>query len=1126
MRDSRRFLLGLLIVCAGLSMANQVPAQTNCLPVPAGLVGWWAGEGNAIDSTGTNNGVLQGDVTFVPGEVGQAFSFDGTTANVEVPASTSLNVGQGGGLTIEAWIEPADLSASRPIAEWNSGAGSEPYGVHFWTSEQLPYGNGPGCLYADLIDAEGGYHYFASPGSLLTTNAFQHVALTYDQASGAAAIYLNGSVVAQTGVGSFTPQTSSALYLGYRPAGPASGTRFVGAMDEVSLYSRALSAAEIQAIYAAGSAGKCALAPVIVVQPQSQSIVLGQTASLSVEAGGSPPLSYQWFFITNSIAGASGSSLVLTNVQLTNAGEYSVIVSNAAGTATSSNAVLTILPALPCDAPPPGLVSWWRGEGDASDFAGENNGVLQGDVSFVPGEVGQAFSFDGTTADVEVPASASLNVGSGPGLTVEAWVKPAGLSAGGPLVEWNSGSGPEPFGVHFWASQPLPYGGGPGCLYADVIDSGGGYHYFTSPGGLLTTQAFQHVALSYNKANGAAVIYLNGTNVAQASLGSFTPQTAYPLYLGVRPAGAGAARFAGEMDEVGLYARALSAAEIQAIYAAGSSGKCAEAIAPYVLTQPQSQTAEAGATVSFSATVAGSLPLGYQWLLNSNAVAGATASSLVLTNVQLANAGAYSIIVSNAAGVVSSSNAVLTVKLPPALVQAGTVGGLGAHAVTVPIFLVANGNENALTFTLDFNPALLTYTSIVPGSGSPGGAIVPNGTNAGSGLVGVELGLPSGVTFAPGTQEVADVTFSLSIVTSNSTATVGFGSQVLKTVVVDAYGNPLPANFVGGTVSIAKTAVAGDVYPRPNGDEQVTVSDWVQEGRYVAGLDSPTNASEFERADCAPRDTGGDGQITIIDWVQVGRYAAGLDPLTPAGTNTGGLADLAGTGRAGLRNSSFQPLKAYDQFPRQLQLKNAVILQAQSGTVSVNLQALGDENALGFSLSFDPSVLTYTSASAGSGVNGAVFNVNAKQAASGRLGIALALGAGSSLPSGNLEVATIKFSTPASASGSYPVAVVNQPVVCQISDAKAQALTNITYVNGAVVVSQPPSLSASLSGQSIQLSWPVWASNFILEQAAGPLASSMSWSNVATNTITTSATANTATLPVGNAGMFYRLIQQ
>ena len=80
-------------------------------------------------------------------------------------------------------------------------------------------------------------------------------------------------------------------------------------IDELAIYNRALSAAEIQAIYNAGSAGKCAVgvAPSITAQPASQTVLAGSTATFSVTAAGTAPLSYQWQFSGTNLAGATGS---------------------------------------------------------------------------------------------------------------------------------------------------------------------------------------------------------------------------------------------------------------------------------------------------------------------------------------------------------------------------------------------------------------------------------------------------------------------------------------------------------------------------------------------------------------------------------------------------------------------------------------------------------------------------------------------------------------------------------------------------------------------------------------------------------------------------------------------------
>ena len=65
--------------------AGSSAAQT-CVNPPSGLVSWWRAEGNALDSAGSNNGALSGGASFATGEVGQAFSFDGT-GEVAVPSS-------------------------------------------------------------------------------------------------------------------------------------------------------------------------------------------------------------------------------------------------------------------------------------------------------------------------------------------------------------------------------------------------------------------------------------------------------------------------------------------------------------------------------------------------------------------------------------------------------------------------------------------------------------------------------------------------------------------------------------------------------------------------------------------------------------------------------------------------------------------------------------------------------------------------------------------------------------------------------------------------------------------------------------------------------------------------------
>src|SRR5690349_21196961 len=84
--------------------------------------------------------------------------------------------------------------------------------------------------------------------------------------------------------------------------------------------------------------------PAITAQPRSQSVSPGANVTFRVTAAGTPPLSFQWFWNEAPVDAATNSTLVLTNVNLTQAGSYSVVVSNDGGPITSGGAVLSVDP--------------------------------------------------------------------------------------------------------------------------------------------------------------------------------------------------------------------------------------------------------------------------------------------------------------------------------------------------------------------------------------------------------------------------------------------------------------------------------------------------------------------------------------------------------------------------------------------------------------------------------------------------------------------------------------------------------------------------------------------------------------------------------------------------------------
>ena len=110
-------------------------------------------------------------------------------------------------------------------------------------------------------------------------------------------------------------------------------------IDEPAIYNQALTAQDIQAIYDAGASGKCKR-PIIYNQPQHEEGCLAHSATFSVLALGSEPLNYQWLFNFGAMNAQTNRSLVLTNLQRSHEGLYSVVVSNSYGSVTSAPAQL------------------------------------------------------------------------------------------------------------------------------------------------------------------------------------------------------------------------------------------------------------------------------------------------------------------------------------------------------------------------------------------------------------------------------------------------------------------------------------------------------------------------------------------------------------------------------------------------------------------------------------------------------------------------------------------------------------------------------------------------------------------------------------------------------------------
>ncbi|MGN6641367.1 MAG: LamG-like jellyroll fold domain-containing protein [Verrucomicrobiota bacterium] len=311
------------------------------------MIAWWKGEADGLDSVGGNDGTLLNGVSFVPGKIGQGFSFDGVDDRIVISNSPALNFDANQEFSIEGWIQPLPSQTDFDVMS----IVDKRYAPNLSQCLGYELNLGAGRIHCRLSDSISGNGLeFGPAGPDLRDGAFHHVALVVMRNSSAGGkLCVDGQVVwafDTTGLGDLS--NGEPLRIGNHASSFVNGF-FKGTIDELSIYRCALSASEIQAIFNAGTDGKCPLSTSlsIISNPSSASVFAGSNVTFSVMAVGSGSLHYQWWHEDVLIPGAIQSSLILSNVQAADEGNYSVVVTNLYRSATSSNALLTVIPLAP-----------------------------------------------------------------------------------------------------------------------------------------------------------------------------------------------------------------------------------------------------------------------------------------------------------------------------------------------------------------------------------------------------------------------------------------------------------------------------------------------------------------------------------------------------------------------------------------------------------------------------------------------------------------------------------------------------------------------------------------------------------------------------------------------------------
>jgi hypothetical protein len=237
-----------------------------------------------------------------------------------------------------------------------------------------------------------------------------------------------------------------------------------------------------------------------------------------------------------------------------------------------------------------------------------------------------------------------------------------------------------------------------------------------TPEGVVTTLAGLAGTADYADGTGSAARFSAPWGVAVDSKGDVFVADAYNHTIrkvtpdGVVTTIGGVARVSGWADGLGSSARfhyphGVSVDGAGNVYVAdGLNHRITKGVPlfpPVITAQPVSLTNNIGTTATFTVEATGSAPLSYQWSLAGTDLAGATDSLLTLTNVQSTNAGNYRVLVTNVAGSTMSSNALLTVNLPPTVSISGPTNGSGMLA-PASFTLVADATDDLAVAQVEF----------------------------------------------------------------------------------------------------------------------------------------------------------------------------------------------------------------------------------------------------------------------------------------------------------------------------------------------------------------------------------------------------------------------------------------
>lgn len=428
--------------------------------------------------------------------------------------------------------------------------------------------------------------------------------------------------------------------------------------------------------------------PSIGTQPVSQSVCEGGNVTFSVSATGSAPVTYQWRNGGVDIPGATGASLNINPVQISSAGSYDVVVTDACDQETSVAATLTVQAAPSVTTPPtsqsvclggsvtltvvgagePPLMYQWRKGG--VDVPGATSDSL----TINPAGLADAGSYDVVISNgcsQVTSAAATITVEEGPSIDTQPVSDSACDGGSAAFSVTASGRGPISYQWRFGGAD-LP-GETNDTLLIDPVSPGdaGSYDVVVTNACGQTISAAATLTLEDGPGIDTPPVsqsICNGGSVTFSVVATGTP----PLTYQWRKGGADLPGATGASLNINP-AIPTDAGDYDVVVTNGC-GQTISAIATLTVNasasisqQPAALSVCSGSPANFSVVAAGTAPITYQWRKGGVDIGGATSDTLSIPSASPADAGNYDVVVTTGCGQVISAAAALTVDVAPTI---------------------------------------------------------------------------------------------------------------------------------------------------------------------------------------------------------------------------------------------------------------------------------------------------------------------------------------------------------------------------------------------------------------------------------------------------------------------------